>query len=292
MLTPDLIGKQLERVLASEAFSTAGRHRRLLRYLVERTVTNEGHQLKEYVLATEVFDRPDTYDPRIDSIVRVEVRRLRTRLAHYYGGPGAADPVIISIPRGSYAPEFSVRQAPPDAAQPVRDTTSARPRRAWWLAAAVVLLPLLITTFRLAPMRTSPAGPAAGPGIAVLPFEPYSSVPDRQLLAGRLTDAVTAELARLETVSVASRTSTSRYVRDARRGGDLADALGVDFVVEASAVLEGERLRVVARLVDAGRDRKVWVGEYELTPAEVPAIARQIAAEAAAVARASYSARR
>ena len=90
MATPEAIREALERVLASGTFAGAGRHSRLLRYLVDRTLAGEGDQLKEYVLGVDVFDRTQLYDPRLDSIVRVEARRLRARLRSTT--PGQARP--------------------------------------------------------------------------------------------------------------------------------------------------------------------------------------------------------
>jgi TolB-like protein len=285
MPAADAIREQLDRVVNSEPFSTGGRHRQLLRYLVERTLANEGDRLKEYVVATEVFARPDTYDPRLDSIVRVEARRLRARLENYYRGPGATDPVIISIPRGGYIPQFSPRQASCDSVRAVRpiETRPGGRRRALWLSTFLIVPPaLFLATLHLEWMRPrSVAGSVGVPGIAVLPFESYSTILEDRLLAGRLTDEVTAALAALESVSVASRTSTQHNARDSRRIGELADALGVQFVLEASAVVEDARLRVVVRLVDAAIDRKVWVRVYEVKSAEAAALAPRIAAEAA-----------
>ena len=108
--SPDEVRAQLERLLAAPAFAS-GRHPRFLRYVVDRTLAGEADQLKEYVLGMEVFDRSDGYDPRLDSIVRVEARRLRAKLGEYYAGAGADDPVVIEIPRGSYAPVFSTEDA-------------------------------------------------------------------------------------------------------------------------------------------------------------------------------------
>jgi adenylate cyclase len=281
---PDAIRDQLERVLASEAFANAGRHRRLLEYVVSRTLANEGSQLKEYVVATEVFERPDTYDPRLDTIVRVEMRRLRARLESYYRGPGVADPILITIPRGSYVPDFSRRAASPLPDEPEPPTTPHGYRRpvVWAGVASLVLLSVLLAAWHLRPDGAPSAIASTRPGVAVLPFESYSLAPADRLLAERLTDAVTTELAKLDTVSVASRTSTSRYARGHRSLHEIAEALGVQFVVEASALLDADRLRVVVRLVDAERDRKVWVTEYALTESEILAVAPRIASHAAA----------
>lgn len=106
--TPDVIEdqavrKQLERIIASPALSGAPRLSSLLRYIVGETLADRGHQLKEYTLGVEALGRPSRFDPRLDSIVRVEASKLRSRLAAYYEGPGADDPVRIELPRGSYA---------------------------------------------------------------------------------------------------------------------------------------------------------------------------------------------
>ena len=70
--------EQLEKVLASEAFRAAGRSSRLLRFLVERTLSGHAEGLKEYTIGAEALDRGDAFDPRIDSIARVEVSREET----------------------------------------------------------------------------------------------------------------------------------------------------------------------------------------------------------------------
>lgn len=102
---------------ASRTFRGAARHRSLLRYLVTRMLAGEAVALKESVIAVEVFGRsPGHFDPVNDSIVRVEARRLRARLAAYHADEGRAVPLRIELPVGSYVPEFvAVRSLPPHA---------------------------------------------------------------------------------------------------------------------------------------------------------------------------------
>lgn len=103
---------ELQRVLASAAFKPSRRHRRLLEYLVRHAAEGRAAALKESVLAAEVFDRPlATFDPVRDTIVRVEARRLRQRLAQYYGDEGAQALVRIGLPVGSYVPTLERRDA-------------------------------------------------------------------------------------------------------------------------------------------------------------------------------------
>jgi hypothetical protein len=87
---------------ASNAFRDSARHRRLLEFLVGTTLKGESDGLKEFVIAAEVWDRNVSFDPRIHSMVRVEVGRLRTRLERYYSGEGAHDDLRFSIPVGGY----------------------------------------------------------------------------------------------------------------------------------------------------------------------------------------------
>jgi hypothetical protein len=108
---------QLERVLASRAFRSSPRLSKLLRYTVETALQGNLAALKEYVLGIEVFDRPPTFDPRLDSIVRVEARRLRAKLENYRTCEGRWDPVVIWFQRGDYCPKFTLQSefAPADA---------------------------------------------------------------------------------------------------------------------------------------------------------------------------------
>ena len=111
--TADDVRHQLDRLLASTGFANAGRMSRFLRFVVEKTLAGEGERLKEYVIGIEVFDRDASYDPRLDSIVRVEAARLRAKLAEYYAGQGSGDLVVLSLPKGGYAPIVTLASAAP-----------------------------------------------------------------------------------------------------------------------------------------------------------------------------------
>jgi Flp pilus assembly protein TadD len=118
---------QVELALAgienSAAFRSSARHRALLRYLVAHTLADDPGVLKESVIAVEVFGRPPSrFNPQADSIVRVEARRLRARLASYYRAEGRHAPIRIDLPVGSYVPLI--------AAQAAQRHTEAATRRA------------------------------------------------------------------------------------------------------------------------------------------------------------------
>jgi serine/threonine-protein kinase len=96
----------LARVLGSEGFTRNERQSQFLRFLVEGELSGQHRDLKESVLAVEVFGRRADYDPRVDGIVRTEALRLRARLAKYYEAEGRDDAVVIELPKGGYRPVF------------------------------------------------------------------------------------------------------------------------------------------------------------------------------------------
>jgi len=97
----------LERILSSSEFAQAGRMRDFLRFLGEHAIHNpEAPAVKETVVGVEVFGRDAGYDPKVDSVVRTEARRLRLKLQDYYNGTGAQDGMRVEIPKGAYQVSF------------------------------------------------------------------------------------------------------------------------------------------------------------------------------------------
>jgi WD40-like Beta Propeller Repeat len=101
---PEAARRQLERILSSPGFLRNERMSRFLRFLAERHLEGHGDQLKESVIAVEVFGRKPDHNPVQDSIVRTEAGRLRGRLAEYYVGEGKDDTIVIELPKGGYTP--------------------------------------------------------------------------------------------------------------------------------------------------------------------------------------------
>src|SRR5579871_2958232 len=89
--SPDAVQNQVDRILYSEKFARSKRLRSLLRFTVTQTLQGNADTLKEYVIGTEVLKKPDSYDPRSDSLVRVLASRLRVKLKEYYNDGGSDD---------------------------------------------------------------------------------------------------------------------------------------------------------------------------------------------------------
>jgi hypothetical protein len=95
------IRQQLARILHSGPFLHSRRLQRFLEYIVNETLAGRSERLKGYRLALEVFDRPATFDPIVEPIVRVEAARLREKLRQYYEADGRGDPIRIDLPKGT-----------------------------------------------------------------------------------------------------------------------------------------------------------------------------------------------
>jgi hypothetical protein len=103
---PECVRAHLARLLGSDALSNAPCLRRFLSYVVDRSLAGDEGNVKEYAIGLEVFGRGDAFDPRIDTIVRVQARRLRSKLEEYYEVEGALDRVVIELPKGGYVAKF------------------------------------------------------------------------------------------------------------------------------------------------------------------------------------------
>ena len=108
-LAPESIREQLQKIVASRIFSQSKKLVRFLGFAVETTLEGKGDQLSEYLIGVEVYERSSSFDPQIDTIVRGEARRLRSKLRQYYDTDGAHDPILIEVPKGAYAAVFHER---------------------------------------------------------------------------------------------------------------------------------------------------------------------------------------
>ena len=267
------VREQLDRILSDSAFSGANRRSRLLRYLVEQTLEDHPESLKESVIATEVFDRSPDYDPQIDSVVRVEVGRLRDRLAKYYDNAGPEEPVRIEIPRGGYRPVFVFRESVAEAIvspPPVEPRKSKTPVT---VVAAVVIVALAgWAVWRMRPSVTTT--PAA---VAVLPFLNLSGDASDEYLGDGISEELTETLAEFNDLRVVSRTSSFQYKGKSVDVREIGRNLRATAVIEGSIVRRGAQFRVIAQLIRSSDGYHLWSHTYEATLADLPTVEAGIA---------------
>lgn len=100
---------QIDKLIASRALHGSESLCKLLRYLANHSLDHPGSSPKEYQIATEVFGRQQDFDPHLDSMVRVQAGRLRSKLAEYYASEGVDDHLLVEIPKGNYILTFHPR---------------------------------------------------------------------------------------------------------------------------------------------------------------------------------------
>jgi hypothetical protein len=100
------VERQLNKMIASHIFARSKQLCRFLRFVVEETLHGNAETLKESRIGTIVFRRGELFNPGIDPIVRVQARRLRSKVEEYYETEGQQDPLVIRFRAGSYSPFF------------------------------------------------------------------------------------------------------------------------------------------------------------------------------------------
>lgn len=240
-------------MLSSQVLAGSDQLKRLLRMVVERALSGQSDLLKEYNLGLEVFYRPPDYDPKEDPIVRVQARRLRSKLDEYYAAEGLRDPILIQIPKGAYIPAFEVRSQPAEPHQPSSILTR---RSALLLTASAVLLAAFLLAWQTRKAFSAPAD--RDRSVAVLPLQNYAGEGDPNHLADQFTEVLTTMIARNKNLRVLSHTTALKY-RDGHSSlPEIARDLNVRWVVEGGVGTHGQRAYIKLRTVDARTDRKVW----------------------------------
>jgi serine/threonine-protein kinase len=254
----ELLG-QLERIVDSQSFRRADRAAAFLRFVTEQTLAGNTKNLKEYTIAIEVFKRPSSYDPQVDSLVRVEARKLRARLVRYYASEGARDDLVISMPRGGYVAEITRR---------VGDKPARRP---WRIAAvgavsiATALVFLIVHPFE------------SIPSLAVLPIENATGNADNDYIAAGIADYVTNSFSQQQGVRVVARDVMARYAGRAGESQRIAGELGVGAILSGRLTQQGERLSIQAELIATRDASQIWGRRFEGTRGDILTVAEEVA---------------
>jgi TolB-like protein/Tfp pilus assembly protein PilF len=275
-----------------------------LRHIVEVTLAGESERLKESILGIEFFQRGNDFDPRLDPIVRVEARRLRARLEEFYSGEGANHSVRIEIPRGAYVPVFLETDAAPvqansapemdpgnedtpaerqivsEAGQTAAALASAEAlitvkRSRIWLGVAVISLLAVAAIWFWS--RKQQADPGQTHTVAVLPFANLTGDAANDYVGDGMTEELIDALSRLKGLQVTSRGVAFQYKGKSMDPRELGRLLNVHDVLEGSVRQAGARIRVTARLVDAGGGFQIWSGSFDRQSKDIFDLQREIA---------------
>jgi adenylate cyclase len=229
------IRAELERILSSGIFATADRMKRFLCFVVTETLEGRGDELNESQLGAEVYDRNGIFDPRVDSIVRVDAGRLRSKLREFYVSDGRSNSIRIDIPKGSYKPSF----------KKLKDLDASR------------------STQRFAKEQ------AAMKTVAVLPFADLSPHRDQDHFGDGVSEELAFALSRVPNLRVISQTSAFAFKGERTDVREIGRQLGVKSIVEGSVRKAKQKLRVMVRLADVATGFQIWSEVYTLESRDV-----------------------
>ncbi len=168
----------VERIVSSQPFQKSARLRDLLLYISERTIHGHAHDLTEQHIGKSLYHKPSDYSPLEDSSVRVHARQLRLKLHEYFDGEGSNEPLILDIPKGSYAPTF--RPAPKAAVPPAEIAPIVIPVTTWRRQAILpwILCGILAIVCAVLLYQSSRHGANGAVVRSVNPVWPFSQVFD------------------------------------------------------------------------------------------------------------------
>jgi TolB-like protein len=286
------IEDQLGRILRSKVFASSQRSQTFLKYVVHKSLS-DGPPPKEFVIAVDVFERDSSYDPAVDATVRVQAGRLRSRLREYYDGDGKDDPIVISIPTGSYVPVYTVREQTSDSSSklptPTRkirplETNTVPQFRSIFSFSAQVLVPIaalcLIVLTATMLMHRQAQSDSPVHSLAVLPLVNLSQDPTMEYFADGMTEELTTDLSYVKALRVVSRASTIGFKKSNLSVQQIAGQLQVDAVIEGTVLRANNTIRVTVRLTTAKPERQIWAASYERNLSDAITLQDQIAAEA------------
>lgn len=229
------VTNQLNKILNSPLFCQSERQCRFLKYIVDHVINGNTSRLKGYTIGIDVFDRDESFDPNIDSIVRVEAARLRSKLHEYYYTLGIDDTVLIEIPKGKYFPliRFNV----------IGDHKSSQQKS---VKEQIYL------------DRQSPKN-----SVAVLPLRSLSDDVNQDYFSIGITDAIITSLAKYNSLKVISLTSVMRYRNTDIPLKQIVNELNVSHIVEGTVVNEGNNIRVSTQLIEGNTEYSIWAENFD-----------------------------
>jgi adenylate cyclase len=217
-----LIATQLSRILSSPDFKATARLKRFLNFIVEKTLEGQADEIRGYSIATTVFGRKDNFNQSKDPIVSVEARRLRRSLEHYYLVAGSQDPVLISVPLGTFVPVFHNQILPG-----VKRTASS-------------------TDF----IKDNYGVAERWPTVIIRSFQNLSSSSEPSFIAEGFVEELAVELTRQHDIQV--------MIKPSGEGGRLVAEPDARFAIEGSIRFGGSTLKVAIHLHDIQTSSQPW----------------------------------
>jgi adenylate cyclase len=219
---PAAVREQLDRVLAAPEFSASQRMAAFLRFVVNEKLEGRADRIKQFTIATKVFEREKGFDQQNDPVVRVQAAKVRRALQRYYFEEGRGDPIRIEIPKGTYVPTFALVEAEDE----TRPSESNRQSRS--------------------------------PRVAVMPFANQSGESSKDYLAVGFAEDLSTELSRFAGVSVVAFYTTQQCAAGNADVCQLGRELDADYLLTGSFRQVEPFLRINVQLCRTSDGRQLW----------------------------------
>ena len=244
--------EQLQRILASDEFSSSPRLCVFLKYVVAETIAGRGSDLKAYTIATNAYGKPASFKTR-DPYIRNIARAVRSAIQKYYLKEGLIDSVVIDIPTGRYEPRISYQSA-----KPVEEN---------------VLLP------KTTAVQPQPAlNNKLKPTIGVIPFAIQGEQKENPI-GEILADSIITGISVSNELNVISRLSTTIFRNRDISTANIGTHLNADYLVCGSYTLNGKKLSLNVELCTAKDGLVVWADRLERTMDNIQFLEFELAEE-------------
>lgn len=233
MQAPELldIEIELERILSSKVFRKTTVLSNFLRYVVIETLEGRVNEIKEYSIAVKALGKPADFNPQIDAVIRIHAGRLRRNLTEYYHEEGIDDPVLISLKKGSYIPEFGAM-----------DRANGQP-----ISTPVPPAHDNVPTNR----------------VAVLPFKNLSGLPENDFMVDGFCEQLSSDLAQFHEITVISYFSTSKFREEKADIRKVGKELNASHLITGSIYRDKKHLRISMQLVNVITGAQLWTQTYD-----------------------------
>jgi TolB-like protein len=221
----DLIYAQLQKIFLCPVFAVSDILRRFLSYIIDETLGGRSNTIKEYTIAINVLNKPISFKPQQDAIVRIHAGRLRRALNYYYKEPCIDDEIEISVPKGSYIPVFAHKF-------------------------------LKTTNQDLKPVQHEM--PADSITLVVMPFRTFETDISRQAFTDNLGQQLSAEFGRFPDFSVISYYTIQQLTFKSKDIHEIANHFGAQYMITGNVQFEKKRLRVAVQLTEIHSGAQIW----------------------------------
>ncbi len=224
----EAISQQLEKVLQHVTFRKSDILSKFLSFIVEETLSGHSSWLKEYTIGTSVLNKPATFKPHEDGIVRIHAVRLRRALKQYYENSEGQDEIYISIPKGGYVPMF---------ARNAIGTVNQRPDSLNYSNGKLV--------------------------IGILPFNHALNDHREESLADGLVVLLSRAFMDAKQFSVIAYYSMRNSFREKNDSTSMPTSIAAQYVFAGDIQTIADRVRIFVQLVDVESNKQIWSQMYD-----------------------------